>query len=344
MKGGNMLLENQKIKITISKRNISIYKKIGYKNISIGDELFIDVKDLSKGSRQKVDVKCDYCGRIIKVVYNDYNDYKFDKYSCKYCRQIKTSEYSLKSRQQSLYKRALSFCNKKGYKLISDISSIKNSDSRVFYECPKHGIHEVKIYSLITGRKCIECSIEEQHKLLRKKPDDVYNDFQKYGGVLLNKEEYIGWNYKNLIVVCKECGEKFITSYCAFTNRQGQLCPKCASNISRGEYRIKSFLKENSIDFYMQYRFNDCRKHIPLPFDFFLPKQNLCIEYDGEGHYIPINRNYNNEKSAEDILNDIKDRDNIKTTYCCTNHIDLLIIPYWEFNNIENILKNKLFT
>ena len=46
----------------------------------------------------------------------------------------------------------------------------------------------------------------------------------------------------------------------------------------------------------------------------------------------------------EDILNDIKDRDNIKTTYCCTNHIDLLIIPYWEFNNIENILKNKLFT
>ena len=94
----------------------------------------------------------------------------------------------------------------------------------------------------------------------------------------------------------------------------------------------------------MQYRFNDCRKHIPLPFDFFLPKQNLCIEYDGEGHYIPINRNYNNEKSAEDILNDIKDRDNIKTTYCCINHIDLLRIPYWEFNNIENILKNKLFT
>lgn len=46
-----MLLENQKIKITISKRNISIYKKCRYKNISIGDELFIDVKDLSKGSQ-----------------------------------------------------------------------------------------------------------------------------------------------------------------------------------------------------------------------------------------------------------------------------------------------------
>lgn len=48
--------------------------------------------------------------------------------------------------------------------------------------------------------------------------------------------------------------------------------------------------------------------------------------------------------NPEEMLDDIKYRDNIKTTYCSINNIDLLRIPYWDFSNIENILKNKLFT
>lgn len=37
-----------------------------------------------------------------------------------------------------------------------------------------------------------------------------------------------------------------------------------------------------------------------------------------------------------------KIRDTIKNIYCRNNNIDLLRIPYWEFDNIENILINKL--
>ena len=34
--------------------------------------------------------------------------------------------------------------------------------------------------------------------------------------------------------------------------------------------------------------------------------------------------------------------DNIKSKYCIINNIPLLVIPYWEFDNIETLIKNFL--
>ena len=337
-----MIIEDQDISIKITSKNIKHFIDCGYEDIKVGDTIIGKVTDLSKGSDTKVDVKCDYCGKIIKVNYSDYNRYKYDKYSCKKCRQKKTSEYSLSKRQDDLYNRALKVCNEKGYKLITDKSEIKTSETRILYECPKHGIHETKIYTLICGHGCKECSNENNHILSRKSPDEVFDEFAKYGGVLLNKEDYKGWNYKNLEVVCKECGEVFITSYCAFTHRNGQLCPKCASNMSRGEQKIKSYLENNGINFKMQHRFKNCKSKLTLPFDFFLLNMNICIEYDGEGHYIPISRDSSYDADVE--LTNIKKRDEIKTKYCKDNNIKLIRIPYWDYDHIESILDKELFT
>lgn len=338
-----MIVEDQYVDVKISKGNISYYKKRGYSNIKYGDVLNVNVNDLTEGSQIKVAVKCDYCGNIVFVKYRDYNHYKFDKYSCKHCRQKKTSEYNLKQRQDNLYQRALDFCNKKGYKLITNKSDVLNAETRVLYECPKHGVHETKIYTLIDRHGCIDCSVEDAHARARKSIDDVYNDFKKHGGILLNKEDYAGWNYKNLNVICNECGSVFTTSYCSFMQHGGQVCSKCASNISKGERSIKKHLEENNILFYMQFRFDDCRSIVPLPFDFYLPEYNTCIEYDGEGHYIPIKRGRVSDLEAQEVLDGIKNRDNIKTLYCNNNGIKLIRIPYWDFDNIKNILK-ELFT
>ena len=299
---------------------------------------------MSKGSNVKVDVKCDYCGKIVKVKYKDYIKYKFNKYSCAHCRQKKTSEYSLKQRQDSLYNRALNFCNEKGYELITKKSDILNSETRVLYKCPKHGVHETKIYTLIDKHECIDCSVEKSHNLQRKNVDDVYNDFKKYGSILINKDDYISWNYKNLNVICKECGNVFTTSYNAFMAHGGQVCSKCTSNMSKGERAIKKFLDFNNIKFDMQFRFNDCKNIIPLPFDFYLYDYNTCIEYDGEGHYIPIKRGRITDLEAQEVLESVKLRDNIKTYYCKCNNIKLIRIPYYNFNNIDNILSKELFT
>ena len=36
--------------------------------------------------------------------------------------------------------------------------------------------------------------------------------------------------------------------------------------------------------------------------------------------------------------NELVRRDNIKNNYCRENNIKLLRIPYWDYDNIENIL------
>ncbi len=61
-------------------------------------------------------------------------------------------------------------------------------------------------------------------------------------------------------------------------------------NISHGEFYIKTILEENNIKFEPQYKFDNCKNKFKLPFDFYLPDYNMCIEYDGLQHYRPIER------------------------------------------------------
>ena len=43
-----------------------------------------------------------------------------------------------------------------------------------------------------------------------------------------------------------------------------------------------------------------------------------------------------------DTFISIKIRDTIKNMYCDKNNLNLIRIPYWEINNIEEILNNKI--
>lgn len=81
---------------------------------------------------------------------------------------------------------------------------------------------------------------------------------------------------------------------------------------------------------------------MPLPFDFYIPKMNIAIEYDGEGHYMPIKRGNMTQKDAEYNLKQIQKRDDIKTNYCKNNGIVLIRIPYFDFDNISSILDRKI--
>ena len=66
-----------------------------------------------------------------------------------------------------------------------------------------------------------------------------------------------------------------------------------------------------------------------MPFDFYLPDYNACIEYDGQQHFEPIDFFGGEEKFKKTIQ-----RDEIKTNYCLVNNIRLLRIRYDE-NVIE---------
>ena len=72
-----------------------------------------------------------------------------------------------------------------------------------------------------------------------------------------------------------------------------------------------------------------CRK---LRFDFYLPKQNTLIEYDGEQHFIQRGR-FGSGFEA------LKRNDKIKNEYCRDNNIKLIRIHY---KSPENELKSNL--
>ena len=117
--------------------------------------------------------------------------------------------------------------------------------------------------------------------------------------------------------------------------KTGYRCPICEQ--SSGESKINKFLESNNFNFISEYRFKNCKFKNALPFDFYLPNYNCCIEFDGEQHYKIIKY-----FGGLDRFIDTKIRDTIKTEYCKKNNIKLIRIPYWEMKNIENILINKL--
>lgn len=103
---------------------------------------------------------------------------------------------------------------------------------------------------------------------------------------------------------------------------------------------ISYFLNIKNINYFPQYKFQNCKKIRLLGFDFYLPDYNLCIEYQGEHHYRPIDFAGKGEEWAEKEFKNNQIKDQIKRDYCKENGINLLEISYWEFNNIDNILMN----
>ena len=138
---------------------------------------------------------------------------------------------------------------------------------------------------------------------------------------------------KKIKVKCKKCSHKWKAS--PGNLLMGTGCPIC--NISKGENKIKKFLCENNIKFIQQYRMDKCRDKYPLPFDFYLPEYNMCIEYDGQQHFMPLGYNGGNEKMIY-----TQNHDQIKNNFCKDNNINLLRIKYTEYDNVENILKKEL--
>lgn len=62
-----------------------------------------------------------------------------------------------------------------------------------------------------------------------------------------------------------------------------------------------------------------------MAFDFYLPNENILIEYDGEQHF----KKYRFEKN-ENSLKERIIKDNIKDNYCRDKNINLIRINYKE--------------
>jgi len=108
---------------------------------------------------------------------------------------------------------------------------------------------------------------------------------------------------------------------------------------SYGEKRIQEFLISNKIYFIREKKFKTCMNIKELPFDFYLPEYNLCIEYDGEHHFHIVSK-----YGGVEYLEKVKRNDTIKNIWCLDNSIKLLRISYKEKGKIFDILSEKLLS
>ena len=74
------------VEIKITKNNLRIYSDTKCK---IGDIINYPVKNLTLGSHAIIDVKCDYCGKIFKINYNNYNNKTKNGKSTTCCNDVK---------------------------------------------------------------------------------------------------------------------------------------------------------------------------------------------------------------------------------------------------------------
>ena len=120
--------------------------------------------------------------------------------------------------------------------------------------------------------------------------------------------------------------------------QKGTRCPYCKT--SKGEEKISEVLFKYKIINEREKVFKGCVYKGNLRFDFYLPNQNICIEYDGKQHFEP--QDFSGHGNSESEFKETQLRDSIKTQYCKDNNIKLIRIPYWDFDNIETILRKEL--
>jgi very-short-patch-repair endonuclease len=200
--------------------------------------------------------------------------------------------------------------------------------------CPTHGLFEQVAFSHYkTGQGCGKCYKENRAgKTLKLNNSDFIERCKKIHG---DKYDYSLVEYKNTFIKVKIiCNKHGVFEQIPMNHMNKKCgCPFC--RVSKGEMSIKNWLDTNNFDYIHQYKFDDCKSIKKLVFDFYLPKNNLCIEYDGEQH--------TKEKSffgGSIGLEKIKKRDNIKDNYCNSNNIKLLRIKHNE--SIENKLNKVL--
>ena len=230
--------------------------------------------------------------------------------------------------EQFIQKANIIHNNRYDYSLVE----YKNIHTKVKIICKQHGVFEQLPTNHIHSKQ--NCPFCKKNRLNTEK-------FIKKSNIKHNsKYDYSLVNYVNstskVKIICLKHGE-FLQV--ASDHLKGSGCPRC--NSSKGEIFIRNWLNEHNIIFREQFRFKDCRNKRPLPFDFWLPEHNCCIEFDGQQHFQPYSFNSNksvnisNKNLEKTQLHDI-----IKNNFCAEQKINLIRISYLQIRNIDKILLN----
>lgn len=275
---------------------------------------------------------------LIKSIYNGTKN-PIDAY-CVICNHCWTT------RADSLFKSGCPICGKKNRTKTHDdfiieckrhnptieITSIYiNSRTNVSCRCTICGYEWDTLPTNITSHHngCSICS-----NVLKRTHEQFIEEMTLINPNISFRSEYCGVD-NSIDCHCKLCKYNW-------TSRAGHLlkntgCPNCRK--SKGEEKISSFLSINNIPFEDQKRYPDLLGigGRQLSYDFYLPSYNLLIEFQGKQHELVFDWFGGEERFKIQQEHDIRKRE-----YAKLHNIELLEIWYYEFNNIEKILHEKI--
>nr|DAK84704.1 MAG TPA: restriction enzyme [Caudoviricetes sp.] len=295
------------------------------KNSKITTEL-ISSEYLYASNKNYLTFRCGNCGKEFKRTWNHFYNGKYKL--CQDCIvkiQSKEKYFTLEQIKEK--------CLTKGFKVIQenyygnreplDVEDIDGYRGRTTWNDIQNGKHFIKFR---IGNPYFYYNIRNYFRI------NNYN---------CNILENSGNERRGKFTFICECGKHYDSTLDEVINNTKPRirCKSCNNAISSGERAIIDWLKKNKVNFKYQCRFADCRNIKPLPFDFYLPEYNTCIEFDGAYHY------KKQPHVTEEQFKEQCKRDKIKDDYCKNNGIKLIRIPYWTLYNkkYKNILiKNIL--
>jgi len=268
-----------------------------------------------KNNRTRVDVMCNVCGKTFSPKASSL----YMGHGCPYC----AGTYG-KTTEQFIDEMSVKNPN------VKILGKYRNSKSKIETLCLKCDYTWTPTpNTLLKGEGCPKCS-----GLMRKTQEEFVQEMAEKHPTITVIGEYVN-NRVKVKCFCNNCNTYFYNSpHTMLSNENG--CSNCATT-SRGENRIKEWLNDKGVEYKFQHVFKECKDIRVLPFDFYIPSLNTAIEYDGIQHFEP-----KDFFGGEESFNKLKKHDSIKSNYCMENNIRLLRIPYFQYEEIENILENEL--
>lgn len=193
----------------------------------------------------------------------------------------------------------------------------------------------VRIQYLLDGRSK-DCGCGRKAKLRETRTKNLVG--QRFGKLVVTELLEESNKFNRRMYKCKcDCGnETIVQSSCLLNGHTSS----CGCLVSYYNMYIEQFLNKSNIDHICEYPV--VIDGVRYRYDFYLPKYNLFIEYDGQQHFEAPRYYGDDTESNQAILKKTQEHDKIKNKYCEDNNINLLRIPYWEKDNVETIINNHL--
>jgi hypothetical protein len=213
----------------------------------------------------------------------------------------------------------------------SKIKIFKNVHDKYEIICPNHGVFKQKAFEHLKYG-CNECAKIQRPISKTFTTEKFIKNAKKIHGNRYDysKVNYIKGNLK-VEIICNKHGS-FLQQ--PQNHVLGVGCSKC--KMSRGEFLMEEFLKENKINYKYNFYNKECKNpktNFGLYFDFIIPEYKTFIEVDGTQHYYKIEY-----WDRFESLKERQYRDRIKNKWCKDNSFKLIRI---NPNKIRKF-KNKL--